>query len=472
VIQPRILVVDDQKDFARGVALSLEDLSGDVVIASSAEEAVSQFEQGAFDLVFSDVRMPGAGGFSLLDTVRERWPRARVVLLTGFGTIEAAVDAMKRGAWDYLTKPCDEAELLMVARRAWKEMQAEDEIARLRAELAESRSFHGIFGRDRRMLAVFDAIRRVGPSRASVLIWGESGTGKELVARAIHAESPRAQGPFVAFNAAALPDTLADAELFGAKKGAYTGSDRDRKGLFVEASGGTLLIDELPSMPPLLQGKLLRALQEGEVLPLGSSAPVKVDVRVVAATNVEPSRLLRDGRLRKDLYYRLSVMRITLPPLRERVEDIPLLAELFLERSCVQAGVPVKHLSPRAVRLLVSHDWPGNVRELQNVVERATLMSRGEEIGPGEIVLEGDDLEWQPEGDEDLAYEEAKRRVLLRFQRRYVERAMADSGGNLSAAARKAGITRAALHRIVKRLGMNVDDEEGGGSTPPPAPTR
>ena len=459
---PRVLVVDDQQDFARGVALTLEELTKDIAIVASAEEAVSRLELAPFDLVFSDVRMPGMGGLSLLQVVRERWPRCRVVLFTGFGTIESAVDAVKRGASDYLTKPFDEAELLRVARRGYKEIQDEDEIARLRAELEQSRSFQGICGRDRRMLHVFETIRRVGPSRASVLIGGESGTGKELVARAIHACSPRATGPFVAFNAAALADTLADAELFGARKGAYTGADRDRGGLFVEATGGTLLIDELASMPSSLQSKLLRALQEGEVLPLGSSSPVKVDVRIVATTSVEPSRLLREGRLRKDLYYRLSVMRISLPPLRERVEDVPLLAQLFLDRACAQAGQPDKRLSPRAVRLLVSHDWPGNVRELQNVMERAAVMSRSDEIGPAEIVLEVDDLDWQPDGAEDIAYEEAKRRVLLRFQRRFVERAMAESGGNLSAAARRAGITRAALHRIVKRLGLDVADDDPG----------
>jgi DNA-binding NtrC family response regulator len=326
----------------------------------------------------------------------------------------------------------------VVVRRAWKEIQDEDEIARLRAELAGARSFHGIHARDRRMLAVLDAIRRIAPTSAAVLLWGESGTGKELVARAIHAESPRARGPFVAFNAAALPDTLAEAELFGVRKGAFTGADRDRKGLFCEADGGTLFIDEASSMPASLQGKLLRALQESEVLPVGSSTPVKVSVRIVAATNVEPSRLLR-----------------------ERVEDIPLLAQVFLERSQGQ----VARISPRALRLLVGHDWPGNVRELQNVLERAAAMARGEELGPADIVLEDDDLDWQPEGEEGLAYEEARRRALERFQRRYVERAMAGSGGNLAAAARRAGITRAALHRIVKRLGRDVPDED-----PPAAP--
>jgi transcriptional regulator with PAS, ATPase and Fis domain len=310
------------------------------------------------------------------------------------------------------------------------------------------------------MLRAIEAIRLVAPTNTTVLICGESGTGKELVARAIHAESQRAGGPFVAFNAAALPEHLAEAELFGSKKGAYTGADRDRKGLFMEAHGGTLLIDEISSMPAGLQGKLLRALQEREVLPLGSGSTVKVDVRVLAATNLDPRRLLREEKLRRDLYYRLAVMRIAVPPLCERLEDIPLLVNVFLER-LVPNGQPRKSLSPRALRLLISHDWPGNVRELQNVIERAALMSRDEEIGPADIMLEDDDLEWRIDEEESQAYEEAKREAVERFQRRYVEELLARCEGNVSAAARRAGMTRAALHRILKRLGLASDFSDG-----------
>ncbi|MBI4263518.1 MAG: sigma-54-dependent Fis family transcriptional regulator, partial [Acidobacteria bacterium] len=296
----RILVVDDKRDLARGVALVLGKLPAEIAVAYSAEEALDLLEQRPADVILSDIRMPGRDGLSLLDCVRERWPEARVILFTGYGTIDSAVDAMKRGAFDYLTKPFINDELLVVTRRALDEIQDEQEMARLRAELRGAYDFHGIYSRDRHMLPVIDAIRRVAPTGATVLIWGESGTGKELVARAIHAESPRAGRPFVAFNAAALPETLAEAELFGSKKGAYTGSDRDRKGLFLEADGGTLLIDEVASMPLGLQGKLLRALQEREVLPLGTGTPLQVDARVVATTNEEPRRLLRDGRLRRD----------------------------------------------------------------------------------------------------------------------------------------------------------------------------
>ncbi|MBI2149456.1 MAG: sigma-54-dependent Fis family transcriptional regulator [Acidobacteria bacterium] len=467
----RILVVDDKRDLAQGVALILKRLSKNIAVAHSVEEALEMLDSCPADVVLSDIRMPGRDGVSFLDVAHERWPSTRVILFTAYGTIESAVDAIKRGAFDYLTKPFDNEELLVVTSRALKEIKDEEEIVRLRAEVRRTYGFHGIYTRDRRMLRVIEAIRRVAATQTTVLICGESGTGKELVAQAIHLESPRAAGPFVAFNAAALPETLAEAELFGCKKGAYTGADRDRKGLFLEAHGGTLLIDEVSSMPAGLQGKLLRTLQEREVLPLGSGSTVRVDVRVVATTNLDPRRMLREEKLRQDLYYRLAVMRVAVPPLRERLEDIPLLANVFLER-LVPDGQPSKSLSPRALRLLISHDWPGNVRELQNVIERAALISCSDEIGSGDIMLEDDDLAWAPEGEESVEYEEAKREALERFQRRYVEDLMAKSDHNVSAAARRAGMTRAALHRILKRLGLAsengaLEDEESHSSTGP-----
>ena len=462
----RILVVDDNRDLAHGVALALGELPARVAVASSAEEALDLLDQDPADVVLSDICMAGRDGLSLLDCVRERWSQTRVILLTGHGTVGSAVDAMRRGAFDYLTKPFDNDELLVVTSRALHEIQDEREIARLRAELRGTHDFHAIYSRDRHMLPVIDTIRRVAPTDATVMIWGESGTGKELVARAVHAESPRANRPFVAFNAAALPETLAEAELFGCRKGAYTGADRDRKGLFLEANRGTLLIDEVAAMPLGLQGKLLRALQEREVLPLGALSPVPVDVRVISTSNEDPRRLVREGRLRRDLYYRLSVMRIAVPPLRERIEDIPLLAHLFLDRlaSPPQAA---RRLSSGALRLLISHNWPGNVRELQNVVERAAVMARGDEVGPADLDLEEEDLDWRAEAAESLEslpYEVAKRYAIERFQRRYVEHLTHEAGGNISAAARKANMTRAALYRILKRLGLEADSEIGAES--------
>jgi len=467
-MKPRILIVDDNKDLARGVALVLSELAEDIAVFHSAREALDAGATLTPDVVCSDVRMPGMDGLELLDTVRERWPHARMILFTAFGTIDAAVDSMKRGAFHYLTKPFNDDELLMLVRRAWKERCDELELTQLREEVHGRTCFHNLHSRDRRMVPVIDTIRKVAPSPTTVLICGESGTGKELVARAIHAESNRKSGPFVAFNAAALSESLAEAELFGARRGAYTSADKDRKGLFVEAQGGTLFIDEVSSMPMSLQGRLLRALQEREVLPVGASVPVKVDVRIVAATNMDPLRMVTEGIIRKDLYYRLSVVRINIPPLRERLDDIPLLAQLFLEKASAASGGPQRRLTPRALRLLLTHDWPGNVRELSNVMERAAVLCEGDEIGPGDIQLEDETLDWQPDAGEGLPYEQARRLVLDRFQRRFIERLLAQTSGNMSAAARKAGVTRAALHRMTKRLGIAAREapEPAAGQTP------
>jgi DNA-binding NtrC family response regulator len=443
-----ILVVDDNHDLARGVALVLSELTPRVTVAHSATSALAALAATPADLVFSDVRMPGVDGLALVNLIKERTPRTRVILFTGDGTIEDAVNAMKRGAFDYLTKPFEDEELITVARRALAELDEEDGLEQLAVQAAGP-GFHGIVARDPRMLAVLAQLRRVAPAGATVLIHGESGTGKERIARALHAESPRARGPFVAFNAAAVPETIAEAELFGCRRGAFTGADRDRKGLFCEAHGGTLFIDEVSSMPLALQGKLLRVVEERVVQPLGGGPPIPVDVRIVAAANEDLARLVRDGAMRRDLYYRLSVVRVTLPPLRERREDIPLLAQRFLERHGRQ-------LTPPALQRLVAHDWPGNVRELMNVIERAALLGADEAIGAADIVLESpldeaDDDDGEPT---QLRYDEAKRQVLEGFQRRYIERLLVETGGNLSAAARRAGITRVALHRIVRRLAV------------------
>jgi DNA-binding NtrC family response regulator len=451
VTKPKILVVDDKKDLARGVALTLSEVSDKVVEAYSAEDALEKLQRAPYDIVFTDIRMPGMDGVELLKKIKTSWPACRVILLTAFASIRSAVDATKLGAYDYIAKPFEPDDLLLVARRAIKDLNDEIEITRLRAELKDKHTFEGIVSRDRRMLSVFDTIRKVAPSSVAVLVRGESGTGKELVVRAIHGISQRNDKAFVAFNAAAVPEGLAEAELFGSMKGAFTGAERDSKGLLEVADGGTLFIDELSSMPLSLQGKLLRALQEQEVMPVGATKPIPVDVRVISAVNVDPMRLIREGKLRQDLYYRLAVVRISIPPLRERVEDIPLLAQLFLEHATDEDSGP-RHLAAAAKRVLMCHDWPGNVRELRNVVERAALMSSADDISAGDIVFEDDQFELSPCVEGDSRYEVAKRRVLEQFQYRYVERLLTEHQGNVSAASRAAGITRAAFHRILKRL--------------------
>ena len=453
-MMPRILVVDDKRDLARGVAMILSELSDDIAVAHSAEEALVAMERHPADVMLTDVKMPGMSGEQLLAQVRQRWPRCRVLLFTAFANVESAVRTMRLGAVDYITKPFDNDDLLFKIKSIVDDLEAENRGYRDHLELTDDHCFHGIFGCDKRMLAVFQLLQRVAPSQAPVMVCGESGTGKELVVRALHSLSPRKAAPLVAFNASALPDTLAEAELFGARKGAYTGAVDDRHGLFVEAHGGTLFIDELESMSLSLQGKLLRAIQEREVRPIGGAKTVAVDVRLVSALNDDPQRLVREGVLRADLYYRLSVVRVHLPPLRERSDDIPLLARLFLSRQADRYGQPRKRLAPDAMRVLLTHDWPGNVRELQNVIERSALIGDGEEITAADIILEDSGAPWG-EGFGDLAqvpYEDAKRSVLEGFQRRYVQRLLAQSEGNITAAAREAKLTRAALYRLMKRL--------------------
>jgi len=453
VTLPRVLVVDDNHDMADGIALVLRELPAEVETVYSADAACAAMEKAPADLVMSDVRMPGRDGLELLDLLVKQWPRAKVVMITAHGSIDAAVAAMKRGACDYVTKPFHNQELSLVAGRALRERGLEDDARALRSQAEKRDVFEGMVGRDARMLVVFESIKKVAPTDATVLVAGEHGTGKELVARAVHRLSGRA-GAFIAFNAAAVPENLVEAELFGSRKGAFTGADRDRKGHFLEADGGTLFIDEVGSMPASMQVKLLRALQEREVVPVGASAPVKTDVRVIAATNLDLLHATREGKFREDLFYRLSVVRISLPPLRDRVEDVPQLAAYFLKRRCRERGLPEKELSPRALRVLLLHEWPGNVRELQSVVERAVLFTPGATVDAEHILFDEDD----EVGQVPDSYEEAKKGIVERFQRTYIERLLADTGGNISEAARRAGVTRAALHRMLKRLGSGSGD--------------
>lgn len=470
-----ILVVDDKRDFASAVALVVGELPEvNVRISAGVDEALARAKECAPHIVISDVSMPRRDGFDLLREFGATYPKAKVILITGFATIDAAVLAIKSGAFDYVTKPISDDDLLATVARAIEDIGSErelDNLARDEAPVASSQdiavvrssypgeSFHGIWYWDPKMGYVVDAVRRVAPSMATVLVYGESGTGKERFARALHEASGR-KGPFVAFSAAAVPETLAESELFGSKKGAFTGAERDRRGLFLEANGGTLFIDEVSSMPMSIQGKLLRALQEREVMPVGASAPVRVDVRIVVATNVEPQKLL-GGVLRKDLYYRLSVVRLALPALRDRPHDVPGLARHFVADFAQQRGEPLS-LTKGAEQALLAYGWPGNVRELHNVIERAAVMTLGNEIGVNDLVFEDEPgVSISPESAEELHYEGARQLALERFQRRYFDRLIEECNGNLSETARRAKMTRAALHRILKRIGRPGADLEG-----------
>jgi len=381
----RILVADDEDSLRWVLERGLRQAGYDVAAVKDGESAIQAFEREPFDLVFLDVRMPGVDGLSALARLREIRGDALVVVITAHGTMDTAIQAMQRGAYDYLAKPFDLDEVLLVAERALAAARLTEEVARLRSGLAEVWEFGALIGRHPRMQEVYKTIGRIARSDVTVLLRGESGTGKELVARAIHHYSRRGGRPFVAVSCAAIPGTLLESELFGHERGAFTDAKERKLGKLELAHGGTLFLDEIGDMPVDLQTKLLRALQERTIERVGGQDPIRVDVRVLAATNRDLEALMREGRFREDLYYRLNVVTLHLPPLRERRRDIPLLVEHFLAKHAEQLGD--RGVAPEALDRLVGHDWPGNVRELENVVQRAMIMATSGVILPEHLPI-------------------------------------------------------------------------------------
>ena len=375
-----ILLIDDDDSLRRVTEFTLQEAGYSVLCAASGEEGLQRFAAEEPSIVITDIQMPGLSGYDVLRQIKAQKPETIVIVITAFATVEKAVEAMKLGAFDYLTKPFSRDQLRLCVERALTVAGLKAENQRLRETLQDRCDFSRLVGNSAPMREVFEIVRRVAGSEATVLICGESGTGKELIARALHHGSDRHEGPFVAVNCAALPSELLESELFGAKRGAFTGAIKDRKGKFELADGGTLFLDEIGELPVDLQPKLLRALQEREIEPLGGSSR-KVDVRLVAATNRDLEGAMQQGRFREDLYYRLAVILLALPSLRERRDDIPLLVRHFLLRH----GGEQLLLEPEALRRLCAYDWPGNVRELENAVERMVLLHRGETIGVGDL---------------------------------------------------------------------------------------
>ncbi|MHC1697937.1 MAG: sigma-54-dependent transcriptional regulator [Geobacteraceae bacterium] len=372
----KILVVDDDPSLRRVLEYNLQEDGYEVTVAASGSEGLQAFDKLSPALVITDLKMPGIDGFQVLREIKERSPETLVVIITAFGAVETAVEAMKLGAYDYITKPFNRAELKLVVRKALQVTSLSRENRQLREELTEKIDFRNIIGISREMEKVFRVVRKVANTDATVLITGESGTGKELVAKALHTLSSRKAAPFVPINCAAIPRDLLESELFGHVKGAFTGAVRDKPGKFTQADGGTLFLDEVGELPLDLQPKLLRALQEKIVEPVGGTQAQQLDVRVVAATNLDMEQAMRDGSFREDLYYRLSVIPIHIPPLRERKDDIPLLVKHFAAK---QGAGSVK-FSSEAVAALVSYQWPGNVRELENTVERLLILREGDAV--------------------------------------------------------------------------------------------
>ncbi len=445
-----ILVVDDDQHNREMLAEALHHAGFVVDLAGSGEEGVARGGQREYHAVFSDLKMGRLSGLEVLASFRTTSPETPVVLLTAFGTVTTAIQAMKEGAFEYLTKPINLDEAVLVARRAVDHSRLVREHRNLRQTFVARPRAASLVGHSGKMVEIFKIVGKVARGRTSVLIQGESGTGKELIARAIHDNSSRAAGPFVAVNCSAIPDTLFESELFGHVKGSFTGAQTFRRGLLEESGGGTFFLDEVGDLTPAGQAKLLRVLQESEVRRVGSNEPIQLDLRVIAASRHDLQKLVRIGHFREDLLYRLNTVTMTLPPLRERPEDIPLLAEFFLARSRGEEQTTALSLSPDALQTLVQYTWPGNVRELQHVIERAVALST-------HSLLSVDDLPFELRSHGDHLKDAGKSLpgTLSALQREQVLKVLANTRGNKERAARLLGISRRTLYRFIDRYGMN-----------------
>jgi DNA-binding NtrC family response regulator len=460
-LDARILVVDDEPAQRGLLAGFLRDLDADVLEAGSGREAIDLVRRSLPDVVVTDVRMPEMNGGELLRAVKRGNPEVEVVIVTAYATVPDAVASLQDGAADYLLKPLDLDEVELAVRRAVERRHLRRENRELRRRLGEIESLPGIVTAGGAMAEVLSTVARAAPAAVPVLILGESGTGKELVARALHAASGRAAGPFVAVNGASLSPTLLESELFGHERGAFTGAERARKGRFELASGGTFFLDEVGDLPPEVQVKLLRVLQEGTIERVGSAEPIPVDVRVVAATHRDLPAEVAAGRFREDLYYRLAVVAIEIPPLRRRRADIPLLAEHFLAKHGAVAGAR-KQISREAMDRLISYDYPGNVRQLENVVQRSMVLARGELITTADLPpavtgrpAEGNGRSAEPGEDAPLP-----RRVEA-LERAAIEKALAVEEGHQTRAASRLGISERALRYKMRKMGLRCAREEG-----------
>ncbi len=380
-----VIVIDDEHRQRSILKTILEDEGYEVHTASSAEEGLKLINAINTDVVITDLKMEGMSGIQLLDTLPDNYPKPAVIIMTAFGTISSAVDAMKKGAFDYLTKPLEKDAIVLVVKKAAEKMQLVKENIRLNNALFGKFKIEGIVGTSRKMNDAMEIVRKVTPTAVTVLIFGESGTGKELIAKAIHYNSPRQSGPFIAINCAAIPDNLIESELFGYEAGAFTGALQRKSGLFESANKGTVFLDEIGDLPLLTQTKILRVLQDKEIRRLGGKDNIKVDTRIIAATNRDLEKEVISGRFREDLYYRLKVVTITLPPLRERKEDIPALANFFIEKYNLEFGKKIKDISEGAMNALTEYAWPGNIRHLESVIERAVLLSDNNTISLNDI---------------------------------------------------------------------------------------
>jgi two-component system, NtrC family, response regulator HydG len=442
VSAPRVLVVDNDPEMLTMLRRHLEGEGLAVAGAEGGREALAVIERADYDVILTDLIMDDVGGLEVLAAAQTRAPAPRVLLMTAFGSLETAIEAMRQGAYDYLTKPFKLAEVTLAVRRALDDQQLRAENARLRAEVERQLGFERVVGRSRSIQALLEQVRAVADSDASVLLLGESGTGKELMARALHWSSSRRAGPFVAVNCAAVPESLLESELFGHEKGAFTGADRKHVGLFAAAHGGTLFLDEVADLPLAMQVKLLRAIQEKAVRPVGGAELLQLDLRLVTATNRDLAAMVPEGKFREDLYYRLAVIPIRLPALRERTEDIPLLAEHFLRDAAARLGKRLSGYSADALEWMREHRWPGNVRELENAVERAAVLAAGPIVTLADLRT---DFSVEPAAS-------ALRPTLDELERQYIRRVLDEVQGDKPAAAKILGVSVRTLQRKEKEL--------------------
>jgi DNA-binding NtrC family response regulator len=443
--QATIVVVDDDREMANVLCDVLREAGYNPLSANSGADALSVVKRELPDLVISDLRMSGINGHQLQLEVKRMAPDLPVIIITAFGSIQSAVESMKLGAFDYITKPFGNDELLLVVSRALENRQLRQEIKRLRSELARSYGLTSIIAVNARMIAVLDTLDQIADSDASVLITGESGTGKDLLARALHFESQRRDGPFVPVNCAAIPENLIESELFGYVRGAFTDARQSKTGLFKAARGGTLFLDEIGEMPLPLQAKLLRVIEDKKVRPLGATDETPIDVRIVAATNADLDSTIAQGKFRPDLYYRLATFSLAVPPLRERPEDIPLLVKHFLLRASAEASKPMPEVEADAMARLTRYSWPGNIRELQNAVQSGVILCRGAKLTVNDLPPRVVGSERTPA---NIVGEAAARRLTLdEMEREYVRRVLASVGGNKTEAAAILQIDRKTLYR-------------------------
>ncbi len=457
----RILIVEDEEKLRRVIQLHLDSAGFEVDTAGSVEQAMPLVSLA--NLIITDLRLPGMDGLQFIQQLQSRGVQAAVIVVTAHGSVETAVEAMKLGASDFLQKPFSLDHLTTVVQKAMAVQFLRAENRRLRDELDQRYQFDNIVGRGRAMREIFQTVERVAPTRATVLLAGESGVGKDMIGRAIHQHSPRKTHAYVKINCTAIPENLMESELFGYEKGAFTGATASKPGKFEQADGGTVFLDEIGDVPGNIQVKLLRILQERQFERLGSNVTRNVDVRVIAATNVDLRAALEEGRFREDLYYRLNVVPINIPPLRERKEDIPFLAIHFVQKLSKELGTEAKEISPAALDRLVEHPWPGNVRELENTIERSLVLAAGEVLQPSDIRLEA------PRGQSHVFAQQTpllpEGETLEHWEQLIIREALRRANGNKSQAARMLGLTRNALRYRLSQMGLDGSPDEGEASS-------